>query len=55
MDENIIGTWSERNRAGDEKMCNDYRLRVGTGTIADDFSNIKIKLLSKFYTFQKAA
>lgn len=23
-------------------MCNDYRLHVGAGTIADDFSNIKI-------------
>jgi hypothetical protein len=26
------------------KMCNDYRLHVGAGTIADDFSNIKIKI-----------
>lgn len=25
-------------------MCNDYRLHVGAGTIADDFSNIKIKI-----------
>lgn len=24
-------------------MCSDYRLHVGVGTIADDFSNIKIK------------
>jgi hypothetical protein len=25
-------------------MCNDYRLHVGAGEIADDFSNIKIKI-----------
>jgi putative SOS response-associated peptidase YedK len=25
-------------------MCNDYRLEVGAGTIADDFSDIKIKI-----------
>lgn len=25
-------------------MCNDYRLHVGAGTIADDFSNIKIRI-----------
>jgi putative SOS response-associated peptidase YedK len=25
-------------------MCNDYRLHVGAGTIADDFSNIRIKI-----------
>ena len=25
-------------------MCNDYRLEVDAGTIADDFSNIKIKI-----------
>lgn len=25
-------------------MCNDYRLHVGAGTIADDFSEIKIRI-----------
>lgn len=25
-------------------MCNDYRLEVGAGTIADDFSEIRIKI-----------
>jgi putative SOS response-associated peptidase YedK len=25
-------------------MCNDYRLEVGAGTIADDFSQIKIRI-----------
>ncbi len=25
-------------------MCNDYRLEVGAGTIADDFSNLKIRI-----------
>jgi putative SOS response-associated peptidase YedK len=43
MDENIIGTWAKRNKL-EKQMCNDYRLHVGAGTIADDFSNIKIKI-----------
>jgi putative SOS response-associated peptidase YedK len=38
-----MGTSPKRN-TGKAGMCNDYRLHVGAGTIADDFSDIKIKI-----------
>jgi putative SOS response-associated peptidase YedK len=43
IEENIIGTSAECNGL-EQKMCNDYRHHVGAGTVADDFSNIKIEI-----------